>query len=401
MQLKPTVSLYLDVRKLLKNGAYMLKVRVTFNYKGKFVQKYYSTGKTLKEKQWDNIRKGKVPATLRKLNTFVLAKQAEAQDIVDTNPAISPDLFEATYLGKFTRSVDISALFVEVTDKLKAEERISTASAYSCALESLKEFRGDVPLTVIDIDFLREYEREMLKKGNKLTTIGFYLRALRAVFNTAIDRKLISADLYPFGRKGYVIPKGSNIKKALKKTEKAQLEKAKFQNDEERHAVWYWLFSYYNNGMNFTDMAYLEPANVKGDTLEYIRRKTMRTEREQKPMRVILRPESKRILAELGNHKPYCFGIITPEMTAQERYVAVQSWIKKTNRYLNQVAKRIGFQDKLNTYNARHTFATVLLKGGADIKAIQESLGHGSIATTESYLQGLDIEEAKKLSRLL
>lgn len=378
----------------------MLKVRVTFNVQGKFVQKYYSTKHSLSRVQWEKMCSESVPFSLRKIRQEVLKFEAQANSIVSVNPLIKPELFEALYVGKYSKGSTISVLYQEVIDKMDHEGRVGTASNYRYSLNSLKAYRGDFPLEVVDVDFLKQYERWFVDRGGSMTTVGFYLRPLRAIFNIAIDVKhLISRDLYPF--RGYTIPKGSNFKKSLKKDDKVKLQKIKPENAAERLALAFWMFSYYCNGMNFTDIAFLRPSDIHFDVLTFVRRKTMRTVREVKPIIVPLRKETLKILKLFGTHKPYCFGIINDEMTAQQMHSKIHDWIRVTNKHVNAVASRIGISGVINTYNARHTFATMLLKGRADLRAIQQSLGHRSISTTESYLADLDIEELKKNSRLL
>lgn len=60
--------------------------------------------------------------------------------------------------------------------------------------------------------------------------------------------------------------------------------------------------------------------------------------------------------------------------------------------YINQVAKSSGY----SAHTIRHTFATHLLSNGADIRAIQEMLGHASITSTEIYTH-VSMEEIKEV----
>ncbi len=52
---------------------------------------------------------------------------------------------------------------------------------------------------------------------------------------------------------------------------------------------------------------------------------------------------------------------------------------------IQKLAEQIGLKEKISPHTFRHSFATHLIEGGADLRAVQEMLGHESITTTEIY----------------
>ena len=52
---------------------------------------------------------------------------------------------------------------------------------------------------------------------------------------------------------------------------------------------------------------------------------------------------------------------------------------------IQSLKEKTGIKKKISPHTFRHSFATHLIEGGANLRAVQEMLGHESITTTEIY----------------
>ncbi|PQA60142.1 tyrosine-type recombinase/integrase [Siphonobacter curvatus] len=280
----------------------------------------------------------------------------------------------------------------------------------------LLEFKHITPL------FLEMYEAWMLrfgkapkKKGEKpqpasISTVGIYVRQLRTMFNEAVQAKLISIDLYPFGKKGYTVPAAVNVKKALSKEDVLKIVNYRCEDNEDfqQRSRDLWVLSYLSNGMNLADICTLRCRDVDVDraTIQFIRRKTARNKKgNQQKIVANLFSESLEIINRWGNPKgapdSYVFPFLDGGMTERRRKDVIKQVIKVTNKHVGIIAKSLGIADKVRTYEARHSFATILLKSGANLVFIKDSLGHSNLKTTQSYFGSFENDEAKEFLKSL
>lgn len=291
---------------------------------------------------------------------------------------------------------------------LEAQERIGTSENYFCSLQSLLAYRKMLRIEDITEEFLFSYERWMLKKNTTLTTIGMYLRNLRAILNLPANKKLISHEDYPFGKGKYQIPSGINVKKALELSDIKKIYDYSPTNSSEfeLYARDMWLFGYFSNGINPKDIACLKFNNIHDEFIVIIREKTKYTTRTNPvPIYVAINDDIRRIIKTWGNNNQdpdnYIFPVLEEGISAHRKRELILGFISLINNWMKIIAEKVGINKKVRTMEYRHSSATILRNGGASTEFIKDFLGHQSIKTTQHYLDSFGDATKKEISKKL
>lgn len=403
---KTTVSVIIDQRTTTEEGRHPVKLRVTHER----VNRTYSLKIYLSSDEFEKLSSTKrVDSRIKDAQVTATYYTNKAQEIIDKMSDFSFEEFRERLFPTIKEEQKeysrIDALFKERIGELRNSGNVSTYQSYETALNSLLSFKKNLKWTEITVKFLNDYEKNSIDNGKSYTTVGIYLRTLRAVFNTAIDKGVVPRENYPFGRKKYEIPAGRNIKKALN----VQDIKKIMDYDVEGNASIelskdMFLFSYLCNGLNIKDICLLKKQDIDGDILTYVRAKTSKTRKASiKPIVVYLHPTAKEIIAKYhsASNGDFVFPFISGNLAPEQVRSKVQNLTKVVNKYLKRMGEELGLGSNIRTYTARHTFSTVLKRSGVSTEFISESLGHSDLRTTESYLDSFEDETKKKFSDLL
>ena len=396
------ISIYLDTRREKKNGKYPVKLRVfTPNPRE---QKLYPTKFEFTEDEFKSIWQTKKPRNEhKKTRSLLRAIEENAEKAAGELKTFSFEEFEKLlFSDHISEEKDIFFYYEQAIKEYKQNRRIGTASNYEYSLKSLVEFRGKDKLKfhTINVQWLRDFENYLIEERKlSKTTVGIYLRPLRAIFNTA----KISEDKYPFGKNKYSIPNPKGLKKALSKAQLKVLFDAEPDTPEQKKAKAFWFFSYACNGMNFKDIANLQYKDISGDELTFRRAKTSNTNKDQTPVRVYLNDFTLSVIEKYGNEKinpeTYVFPILDHTLTPTEQHQQLKNYIRYINQHFEKFAKKMGINEQVSTYWARHSFATIAIRNGASLEFVSEALSHSNLKTTVGYFAGFEDEKKREISK--
>lgn len=450
---KPEVKLTFDRTTTDKVS---LKLRVIFRRDSRRYSLPIKAGVFLQEKEFERLvryherRHAGASETIRELYSQIEPHLLKARKVAEEMTLFTFDAFKEEFyreprtISNSDRTNLIKALQAQ-SEEMQRQGRIGNASLYDLAAKSLSRYvasltdneaRMNLGLPPIPrrkrleecpelmtltfeqltTPLLTDYERWMLLYGKAShkpgglpspaspTTIGIYLRHVRAVYSEAVASGVVEKEKYPFGRKKYVIPAGRNVKKALSQDDIESLKAYQAEPGSfEQRSLDLWLFSYYSNGMNLADICRLRcrDLDLKARTFRFVRTKSVRTKKEnQSPISGSLRSETLEIIQRWGGptHRSdsYVFPFLSDDMDATKQRATVLQVTKVTNDWMKKIAKKVGIDTSISSYYARHSFATALLRSEAPIGFISQKLGHSSLKTTENYLGSFTDEQTRK-----
>jgi integrase len=398
---KPTLTYFFDTRSKLLDGNYPIKLTVYYGRQKKRYKTPFKATQEVYDRLLANRLRDESTKQLKRQTVSWLDKQTLiAERIVPFTFTDFENVFyaEKTQSRKIQLNDGVNSIYEKHIQALNDEGRISTARSYKDSLTSMLSYKKNLKVSQITPDFLKGYEKWMTDNGRSLTTVGMYVRALRTIFNMAIENEVIDASKYPF--KKYTIPAPQKISRTLKKEEIRQIINYTAKRDADAVALDYWVFSFISNGMNFKDIALLKYGNINGDFLEFRRAKTKRTTNNNSlPIMVPLDENLLYIIKKRGNKskkkEDYIFPILKHGLTPQQEYDHIKTFVRNTNKRLTRVGIELGLSLKVTSYVARHCFATIQKNNNAPLAYISEALGHSNLKTTQNYFGRFEDEGLK------
>ena len=434
--MQATANIYVQTSKIKRNAKGLCPVRLLITHKRQ--QKYFSLKEKIRKNEWmfiseDDITKVWPEKKERKKGQKVGNPQGSYKDMrieydrivrlaentINDIAVFSFGQFEDKFFNKAGSWDNVFSAMVDHIQTLKLEGRFGYSSSFESTLRAVKEFHTGKKLTYnsrekvetryndylsgkallfVDVTstWLTRFEKSMEKKKSR-STIGIYMRNIRRLFNLAIKKHGVKAE-YPFNE--YEIGEGSGRKLALTAHQISLINN--YQADDPREQLYrdMFIFSCLGNGMNLSDIARLKYSNIDGENIYFVRQKT-KGKKTQTKLEVPITKQMQNIIDKHGTraigHDAFIFPVLTGE-DDQRHYAEIKQFTKMVNKYIRIIAKAVDITEKISSYTARHSWATISKNSGASTEYIKESLGHSNVLVTEAYLKSFESDTRRKHS---
>lgn len=272
-------------------------------------------------------------------------------------------------------------IIIKYRQYLKLEKSLSenTVMAYTSDLDKLIQYLKEETINIMDVslDDLENFAADLRDIGIHPRSQARILSGIRSFFHFLLIEDYIQQDPSELLESPQI---GKHLPDILSVEEIDNLINAIDRSTKEGQRNCAILETLYSCGLRVSELCNLKISDL------YLDEGFIKVEGKGSKQRLV--PISPKAIKEIKNYfLTRGDGLIKPEF---EDHVFISRFGKNISRIMvfhiiKELADKIGLKKSISPHTFRHSFATHLLEGGANLRAIQCMLGHESIGTTEIY----------------
>ena len=272
-------------------------------------------------------------------------------------------------------------IIIKYRQYLKLEKSLSenTVMAYTSDLDKLIQYLKEENINIMDVslDDLENFAAGLRDIGIHPRSQARILSGIRSFFHFLLIEDYIQQDPSELLESPQI---GKHLPDILSVEEIDNLINAIDRSTKEGQRNCAILETLYSCGLRVSELCNLKISDL------YLDEGFIKVEGKGSKQRLV--PISPKAIKEIKNYfLTRGDGLIKPEF---EDFVFISRFGKNISRIMvfhiiKELADKIGLKKSVSPHTFRHSFATHLLEGGANLRAIQCMLGHESIGTTEIY----------------
>ncbi len=284
-------------------------------------------------------------------------------------------------------------IFNKYVNYLEAERNVSPYTVRNYTNDLLDFFgflraKGISSLKEVDRHTLRAYLSHLVEQGFVKASIARKLSAIRSFYRYLLREEVVSASPVATTSSPKLdkrLPSFLTVEEAVRLLEAPDLSKPEGQRDRAL------LELLYASGLRVSELVTLNLEQVNLDTNE------IRVWGKGSKERVVLigEPAAQALSVYLNQGRP--------ELLDKKRssalflnYKGERLPVRTVQKILGKYAGLANINKRVHPHLLRHTFATHLLDGGADLRVVQELLGHAQLSSTQIYTH-VSKSQAKKV----
>ena len=272
-------------------------------------------------------------------------------------------------------------------DYLKIEKNRSdnTIRSYQTDIELLFEFltsRGLSNFNEIQTEFIKEWIVSLKKNNISNTTISRRISSIKVFFNFLVKNNLIEINptlkiIAPKLNK--VLPNILGQKQAEQLLTQAAIYEVEEESQEVRIRDYAILEVLYSTGIRVSELVGLDVEDINFSNLTL---KVLGKGKKERfvPFGIPAREAIDKYLKDSRNS--------LNDKNSQALFLGLRGKrlnVRQVRRILNKAMDQIENSKEVSPHDLRHSAATHMLEAGADLRIVQELLGHSSLATTQKY----------------